>query len=92
MLRIDDYEYEEEETLSSLADLLKDIAQQVAERGDLELPMPSFKTGIIELPLSEPVETGIEVALRKQSVRLRIDLRWSVAESKELEEVEGGKE
>jgi hypothetical protein len=91
-VRIDDYEYEEEKTLSSLAELLSGIAQQVADRGDLELPMPSFKSGIIELPLSEPVETGIEVGLRKQSVRLRIDLKWSVPERKRLEEVEGGKE
>ncbi|MBS3795210.1 MAG: hypothetical protein KGY80_09950 [Candidatus Thorarchaeota archaeon] len=91
-MRIDDYEYEEEKTLSSLAELLSGIAQQVADRGDLELPMPSFKSGIIELPLSEPIETGIEVSLRKQSVRVRIDLNWSVAERERLEEVEGDKE
>lgn len=91
-MRIDDYEYEEEKTLSSLAELLSGIAQQVADRGDLELPMPSFKSGIIELPLSEPIETGIEVSLRKQSVRVRIDLNWSVAEREQLEEVEGDKE
>ncbi|MCF2136906.1 MAG: hypothetical protein K9W43_06630 [Candidatus Thorarchaeota archaeon] len=76
-MRIDDYEFEEEKTLRNLAELLTRIAEQVAQGSELELPMPSLRDGIITLPLGEPVETGIEVAFRKEYIHLRIDLSWT---------------
>ncbi len=76
-MRIDDYEFEEEKTLQSLAKLLKRIAEQIEQGSNLELPMPSLRDGTITLPLGEPVETGIEVAFRKDYIHLRIDMSWT---------------
>ncbi len=75
-MRIDDYEFEEEKTLKSLGEFLTQIAEQISQGTELELPMPSLREGTIALPLGEPVETGIEVAFRKEHIRLRIDLSW----------------
>ncbi|MDF1539682.1 MAG: hypothetical protein P1Q69_12350 [Candidatus Thorarchaeota archaeon] len=75
-MQIEDYEFEEEKTLSSLASLLEDIARQLRESETLELPMPSLKEGTINLPIGEPVETEIEVAIRKHFIHLVLDLTW----------------
>jgi hypothetical protein len=75
-MRIEDYEFEEEKTLANLADLLTKIADQLRENGELELPMPTLREGVIKLPIGEPVETGIEVALRKHFIHLKIALAW----------------
>lgn len=64
-MQIDEYEFEEEMTLSSLAELFSKLSEDVKEGQRLELRMPSLKAGVIELPLGEPVETGLEVSLRK---------------------------
>jgi hypothetical protein len=81
-MRIEDYEFEEEKTLSNLADLLVDIAEQLRKGGNLELPMPSLREGKILLPIGEPVETGIEVALRKHFVHLTLALAWQKPQEK----------
>ncbi len=75
-MQIEDYEYEEEKTLSNLAALLENIARQLREDKTLELPMPSAKTGTIEIPIGEPVETGIEVGIRRHFIHLVLDLSW----------------
>jgi hypothetical protein len=75
-MRIEDYEFEQEKTLANLADLLTNIADQLRENGELELPMPTLREGIIKLPIGEPVETGIEVGLRKNFIHLKISLAW----------------
>jgi hypothetical protein len=75
-MRIEDYEFEEEKTLANLADLLTSIADQLRENGELELPMPTLREGIIKLPIGEPVETGIEVSLRKHFIHLKLALSW----------------
>ena len=85
-MKIDDYEFEEEKTLSSLAELLEKLVIQIREGENIELPMPSLKEGVITLPLGEPVETGIEVNLRKRFVHLRISLSWIMSQT-EAEEV-----
>ena len=82
-MQIDEYEFEEEMTLTSLAELFSKLAEDVTEGQKLELRMPSLKSGVIELPLGEPVETGLEVSLRKQSVRLSITLSWALVEPRE---------
>ena len=82
-MQIDEYEFEEEMTLASLAELFSKLAEDVAEGQRLELRMPSLKAGVIELPLGEPVETGLEVSLRKQSVRLSITLSWALVKPTE---------
>ena len=82
-MQIDEYEFEEEMTLTSLAELLSKLAEDVTEGQRLELRMPSLKSGVIGLPLGEPVETGLEVSLRKQSVRLSITLSWAIVKPKE---------
>ena len=82
-MQIDEYEFEEEMTLTSLAELFSKLAEDVTEGQRLELRMPSLKSGVIELPLGEPVETGLEVSLRKQSVRLSITLSWALVEPRE---------
>jgi len=84
-MQIDEYEFEEEMTLSSLAELFSKLSEDVKEGQRLELRMPSLKAGVIELPLGEPVETGLEVSLRKQSVRLSITLSWALVEPMEEE-------
>ncbi len=81
-MQIDDYEFEEEKTLSNLAKLLEDIAEQIRDGQRLQLPMPALKEGTIELPLGEPVETGIEVALRKHFIHLTLSLAWAKPEAK----------
>jgi hypothetical protein len=43
--------------------------------------MPSLKEGVIVLPLGEPVETGIEVNLRKSYIHLSLNLAWNTSES-----------
>ena len=81
-MRIEDYEFEEEKTLSNLADLFEEIARQLREADCLELPMPSLREGKIEVPLGEPVETGIEVGIRKHFVHVKLALAWSKPEVK----------
>ncbi len=83
-MKIDDYEFEEEKTLSSLAELLEKLVIQIREGENIELPMPSLKEGVITLPLGEPVETGIEVNLRKRFVHLRISLSWIMSQAEEV--------
>lgn len=80
-MQIEDYEFEEEKTLSNLADLLEDIARQIREKDSLELPMPSLREGKIQVPLGEPVETGIEVSIRKHFVHVKFALAWKKPES-----------
>lgn len=76
IMQIEDYEFEEEKTLTNLATLLEDIARQLRENETLELPMPSLKTGTITLPIGEPVETEIEVGIRKHFIHVVLDLSW----------------
>jgi hypothetical protein len=76
-MRIEDYEFEQEMTLTNLADLLEEIAGQIRTSDNLELPMPSLKAGTISVPIGEPVETGIEVKLRKQFIHVNIALAWT---------------
>jgi hypothetical protein len=65
-MQIDEYEFEEEMTLTSLAELFSKLAEDVTEGQRLELRMPSLKSGVIELP-----------SWRKRSSRLRtIFERW----------------
>ncbi len=52
-MQIDEYEFEEEMTLTSLAELFSKLAEDVTEGQRLELRMPSLKSGVIELPLGE---------------------------------------
>ena len=80
-MQIEDYEFEEEKTLSDLADLLSEIAEQLRNGENLELPMPSRREGIIEVPIGEPVETGIEVEIRKRFVHVKLSLSWSKPEA-----------
>ncbi|MHA1950913.1 MAG: hypothetical protein ACW99G_22535 [Candidatus Thorarchaeota archaeon] len=82
-MRIEDYEFEQEQTLANLADLLTNIADQLRENGELELPMPTLREGIIKVPIGEPVETGIEVGLRKHFIHLKIALSWQRPEIQE---------
>lgn len=79
-MQIEDFEFEEEKTLSDLADLLVEIAEQLRKGETLELPMPSRREGIIEVPIGEPVETGIEVGIRKRFVHVKLSLSWSKPE------------
>ena len=82
-MRIDDFEFEEEKTFSTLAELLRKIAQEIEDGEELELPMPSRREGVIKLGLSEPIETGIEVNLRKQYIHVNISLAWMKPETGE---------
>ncbi|MFW9807196.1 MAG: hypothetical protein ACFFFK_10755 [Candidatus Thorarchaeota archaeon] len=75
-MRIEEYEFEEEKMLSSLADLLVEIAEQIREGERLQIPMPTLKEGVIEVPLGEPVETGIEVTIRRHFIHVDITLSW----------------
>ena len=75
-MQIEDFEFEEEKTLSNLADLLSDIAEQLRNGDQLELPMPSRREGKITVPIGEPVETGIEVTARKQFIHVTLALAW----------------
>ncbi len=77
-MQIEDYEFEEEKTLSRLADLLADIAEQIREGNKLKLPMPSLREGFISVPIGEPIETGIEVNLRKHFIHVLLDLSWQM--------------
>ena len=81
-MQIEDYEFEEEKTLSNLADLLEEIARQLREEDCMELPMPSLREGKIQIPVGEPVETGIEVGIRKHFVHVKLALAWSKPEDK----------
>lgn len=76
-MRIEDYEFEQEMTLTNLADLLEEIVGQLRKGDDLELPMPTLQAGTIVVPIGEPVETGLEVKIRKQFVHVNIALSWS---------------
>jgi hypothetical protein len=82
-MRIEEYEFEEEKTLSNLADLLIEIAEQLREGEKLELPMPTLKEGVLEIPLGEPVETGIEVTLRRHFIHVSFVLSWRRVEAGE---------
>ncbi|MHA2348232.1 MAG: hypothetical protein ACXADL_01270 [Candidatus Thorarchaeota archaeon] len=79
-MQIEDYEFEEEKTLSNLADLIEEIARQLREEECLELPMPSLREGKIEIPIGEPVETGIEVRIRKHFLHVTLELAWTKPE------------
>ena len=81
-MQIEDYEFEEEKTLSNLADLLEEIARQLREEDCMELPMPSLREGKIQIPVGEPVETGIEVGIRKHFEHVKLALAWSKPEDK----------
>ncbi|MHA1137668.1 MAG: hypothetical protein ACTSSE_14390 [Candidatus Thorarchaeota archaeon] len=76
-MRIEDYEFEQEMTLTNLADLLEEIAEQIRKGNDLELPMPTRQEGTILVAIGEPVETGLEVKIRKQFIHVNIALAWS---------------
>ena len=73
---IDEYEFEEELTCSKLADRLEKMADDIRRGEILELPMPSVREGIIELRIAEPIETGIEVKIRKSTIRVNVALHW----------------
>ena len=75
-MRIQDYEFEEEKTLTSLTELFQSITDQLEEGKKLELPMPSLKEGKLEVPLGEPIETDVEVSIRKHFVHLNLKLAW----------------
>ena len=75
-MRIEEYEFEEEKTLGNLADLLTEIADQIRSGDKLELPMPTLKEGVVEVPLGEPVETGIEVTIRRKFIHVDLALSW----------------
>ena len=75
-MRIEEYEFEEEKTLSNLADLLVQIAEQIRAGNKLELPMPTLKEGVLEIPLGEPIETGIEVTIRRHFIHVDLVLSW----------------
>ena len=75
-MRIEEYEFEEEKTLENLANLLVNIAEQIRAGEKLELPMPTLKEGVIEVPLGEPVETGIEVTIRRHFIHIDLALAW----------------
>ena len=75
-MRIEEYEFEEEKTLSNLADLLVHIAEQIREGKKLELPMPTLREGTIQVPLGEPIETGIEVTIRRHFIHVDRALAW----------------
>ncbi|MBN2228215.1 MAG: hypothetical protein JW779_01405 [Candidatus Thorarchaeota archaeon] len=75
-MRIEDYEFEEEKTQNNLADLLIEMAEQIRAGGKLMLPMPTLKEGVLEVPLGEPIETGIEVSLRRHFIHVDIILSW----------------
>jgi len=80
---IDEYEFEEELTQAKLAELLEKMADDI-RRGDmLELPMPSLREGKIDLQIGEPIETGLEVKIRKSTVRVNLALRWNRVETVE---------
>ena len=76
-MRIEDYEFEQEMTLTNLADLLEEIAEQIRKGDDLELPMPTLQEGTITMPIGEPVETGIELKIRKQFIHVTLSLAWT---------------
>ncbi len=81
---IDQFEFEEELTQNALADLLEKVADEIRRGESLELPMPSLREGVITLPLNEPIETGIEVKLRKSKIRLNIALGWTRSDFAEV--------
>ncbi|UCH04236.1 MAG: amphi-Trp domain-containing protein [Candidatus Thorarchaeota archaeon] len=75
-MEIDEYEFEEEVTHSVLAERLEKMAEEIKKGDKLELPMPSRREGVIELTIGEPVEMGIEVRIRKSTIRLTVSLGW----------------
>ena len=75
-MHIEEYEFEEEKTLNNLADLLVEIAEQIREGSKLTLPMPTLREGILDVPLGEPVETGIEVTIRRHFIHVDLALSW----------------
>jgi hypothetical protein len=83
-MRIEEYEFEEEKTLSNLADLLVEVADQIRAGEKLELPMPTLKEGVLEIPLGEPVETGIEVTIRRHFIHVNFVLSWRRVETEEV--------
>ncbi len=52
------------------------MAEEIKKGDKLELPMPSRRKGVIELTLGEPIEMGIEVRVRKSTIRLNVSLGW----------------
>jgi hypothetical protein len=83
-MRIEEYEFEEEKTLSNLADLLIEIAEQIRAGERLKLPMPTLKEGVLEVPLGEPVETGTEVTIRRHFIHVTFALSWRRRENEEI--------
>ena len=75
-MEIDEYESEEDVTHSILAERLEKMAEEIKKGDKLELPMPSRREGVIELTIGEPVEMGIEVKIRKSTIRLNMSLGW----------------
>ncbi|TFF92933.1 hypothetical protein EU546_06905 [Candidatus Thorarchaeota archaeon] len=75
-MRIEEYEFEEENTLTNLAELLVGIAEQLREGKKLDLPMPTLREGTIQVPLGEPIETGIEVTIRRHFIHVDLALAW----------------
>jgi hypothetical protein len=75
-MRIEEYEFEEEKTLNNLADLLVEVAEQIRAGEKLELPMPTLQDGLIQVPLGEPIETGIEVTIRRHFIHVDFSLSW----------------
>lgn len=87
-MRIEDYEFEELKTQSEVADLLISIGEQIKQGKKLELPMPTLREGIIEIPLNEPIEAGLEVSLRKFFTHVTITLSWEKFREREDEQSE----
>lgn len=75
-MEIDEYEFEEEVTHSVLAERLEKMAEEIKKGDQLVLPMPSRREGVIQLSIGEPVEMGIEVKIRKSTIRLNVSLGW----------------
>ncbi|MFW9945025.1 MAG: hypothetical protein ACFFB7_08510, partial [Candidatus Sifarchaeia archaeon] len=59
-----------------LAERLEKMAEDIKKGDKLEIPMPSRREGVIELTIGEPVEMGIEVRIRKSTIRLNVSLGW----------------
>ena len=87
-MRIEEYEFEEEKTLSNLADLLVNIAEQIRQGKKLELPMPTLREGVIQVSLGEPIETGIEVTIRRHFIHVDLALAWRREKEMEFPEEE----
>ena len=75
-MQIDDFEFEEEMTHAALAEFLTRIAEDISRGEKVEVQMPSLREGVLQLPLGEPVEMGIEVNLRKNFIHFNLRMSW----------------